>query len=212
MNAYGHKQSNALENNHDKYLNGVLERLDKVDPEHKNSLVREIRNMVEQVKAGKDIAWDSEGFESGIRDAWALYVDQRGMDIDFYQRQDNKANKYFTQKMAVYSYMQEMQRQAEELFNEYMIHLAQGIANVRLSFDSDIIIGGKLVPHFEPYLDKLIELVSGYPALADDEIKIRLDLSSSSPMAEGAALQVVGSFLEGTLPGFTFKDLSKETE
>ncbi len=115
LNAYGHKQSNALENNHDKYLNGVLERLDKVDPEHKNSLVREIRNMVEQVKAGKDIAWDSEGFESGIRDAWALYVDQRGMDIDFYQRQDNKANKYFTQKMAVYSYMQEMQRQAEEL-------------------------------------------------------------------------------------------------
>ena len=103
-------------------------------------------------------------------------------------------------------------RQAEELFNEYMIHLAQGIANVRLSFDSDIIIGGKLVPHFEPYLDKLIELVSGYPALADDEIKIRLDLSSSSPMADGAALQEVGSFLEGTLPGFTFKDLSKETE
>lgn len=115
LNAYGHKQSQALDNKHDKYLNGVLERLDKVDPEFKNPLVNEIRSMVEQVKSGKDIEWDSEEFADSVMDAWSRFGKQRLADIDLYMKQENDAGKYFTQKMAVYSYMQEMQRQAEEM-------------------------------------------------------------------------------------------------
>lgn len=92
-------------------------------------------------------------------------------------------------------------------WKEYLDHFAQALANIRLSFDTDIIIGGKLAPYLEPWVEELKRLVSEYPALAEDPLEVRLDTESESPMADGAALMLVASFLNNTLEGYHFEDL-----
>ena len=136
----------------------------------------------------------------GGRGCWSAYCSLQNLYDD--EKEDLKS---------FFDRVEAGDQKANDLLDVYLIHLAQGIANVRLSFDSDIIIGGKIVPYFSPYLDRLVRLVSAYPALRDDEIRIRPDLSSSSPIAEGAALQLIACFLDDELPGFTFKELSAET-
>lgn len=92
-------------------------------------------------------------------------------------------------------------------WREYLEHFAQALANIRLSFDTDIIIGGKLAPYLAPWLGELKRLVSEYPALAEDTLNIRLDMESESPMAEGAAIMLIVSFLNNTLEGYRFEEL-----
>ena len=92
-------------------------------------------------------------------------------------------------------------------WKEYLNHFAQALANIRLSFDTDIMIGGKLAPYLAPWLEELTRLVAEYPALAEDPLEIRLDTESESPMAEGAALMLVASFLNNSLEGYHFDQL-----
>lgn len=92
-------------------------------------------------------------------------------------------------------------------WKEYLDHFAQALANIRLSFDTDIMIGGKLAPYLAPWVKELKRLVSEYPALAEDALDIRLDTDSESPMADGAALMLVASFLNNTLEGHHFDQL-----
>lgn len=92
-------------------------------------------------------------------------------------------------------------------WKEYLDHFAQALANIRLSFDTDIIIGGKLAPYLAPWLEELKRRISEYPALAEDTLDIRLDTDSESPMAEGAAIMLVVSFLNNALEGYHFEQL-----
>jgi len=87
-------------------------------------------------------------------------------------------------------------RKASEALNRYIRNMAQGIANVHLAFDTDVIIGGKIVPYLDKYKDKLIEEVFSYPVLKEERFDIRLDMTSSSPMSEGAAAMLVENYLE----------------
>lgn len=112
--------------------------------------------------------------------------------------------------LAFFNAVESGDEKANQQLDDYLVRFAQGIANVLLSFDADIIIGGKLVPYFSNYLPRLTELVSAYPSLGEDKVDIRLDLSSSSPMAEGAALQLVSRFLNDELDGYHFEELETE--
>lgn len=94
-----------------------------------------------------------------------------------------------------------------ERWKEYLGYFAQALANIRLSFDTDIIIGGKLAPYLEAWMEELKRRISEYPALAEDTLDIRLDTESESPMADGAALMLVASFLDNTLEGHHFEQL-----
>jgi len=90
-------------------------------------------------------------------------------------------------------------------WKEYLEYFAQALANIRLSFDTEIIIGGKLAPYLLPRVEELKSMVASYPALAEDDLDIRVDTEAVNPMAEGAALMIVSSFLDGSLEGFSLE-------
>ena len=92
-------------------------------------------------------------------------------------------------------------------WNEYLDRFAQALANISLSFDTGIVIGGKLGPWLEPYMDELKQRVAAYPVLAEEELNIRIDTASLSPIAEGVALTMVSAFLDDALEGRHFDDL-----
>lgn len=86
--------------------------------------------------------------------------------------------------------------EANEALDRYIRDMAQGIVNVHLAYDTDVIIGGKIVPYLINCLDRLKEHVFQYPVLQGESFNIRLDMTSNSPMSEGAALMMVSEYLE----------------
>lgn len=92
-------------------------------------------------------------------------------------------------------------------WNEYLDRFAQALANISLSFDTGIVIGGKLTPWLEPYLEDLKSRVAAYPVLSEEELNIRIDSASLNPIAEGVALTLVSAFLDDSLEGKHFDDL-----
>lgn len=110
LNAYGHKQHDAIAQGKDQYLDNILSRLDALGEKSDHPLISEIRSMVNTTKAGKNIDWDNDTFVSTINNL----ADESGIaDIKDYR--SNDAGKYFNQNMAVYNYMKEMNRQSQEL-------------------------------------------------------------------------------------------------
>jgi N-acetylglucosamine repressor len=99
------------------------------------------------------------------------------------------------------------EKKTAEAWQEYLERFAQGLANIRLSYDSDVVIGGKIVPYLEPYLQQLTAMVKSYPALADDDFKIRVDNMSSNPISEGAAKILIARFMKNELDGFHLEEL-----
>ena len=47
-------------------------------------------------------------------------------------------------------------------WKEYLEYFAQALANIRLSFDTEIIIGGKLAPYLLPRVEELKSMVASY--------------------------------------------------
>lgn len=90
-------------------------------------------------------------------------------------------------------------KKARATLDTYLDNMAQGLADVHLAFDSDVIIGGKIVPYLEKYKEELEERVFDYPVLKDEDFDIRFDVSSSSPMSEGAAIMRIANYLEGDI-------------
>lgn len=89
----------------------------------------------------------------------------------------------------------------------YLSRLAQGLANIYLSFDVDIIIGGKLAPYLEPWMEELRERISAYPVLVQESPNVLLNTESEHPIAEGAAMMLIDSFLNDELAEMRFETL-----
>ncbi|MBR0473421.1 MAG: ROK family protein [Erysipelotrichaceae bacterium] len=87
-------------------------------------------------------------------------------------------------------------KDCENRWQEYITYMARGLATVKLAFDADIVIAGRISPYLNEYYDQLKKEVSSYPFLKDEDIDILIDVTSTSPMAEGAAMIVLTSFLE----------------
>ena len=132
----------------------------------------------------------------GGRGCWSSYCSLRNLT----QSEEPNLADFFE---AVHAGSQEhIQR-----WNAYLDRFAQALANISLSFDTGIIIGGKLAPWLEPYLDELKRRVAAFPVLAEENLNIRIDAASENPMAEGVALTLVSAFLDDMLEGRHFDDL-----
>ena len=132
----------------------------------------------------------------GGRGCWSAYCSLRNLT----QSEEPDLERFFTELQAG---SQEHIRRWEDYLNRF----AQALANISLSFDTGIVIGGKLAPWLEPYMEDLKRRVADYPVLSEEELSIRTDTASLSPIAEGVALTLVSSFLDDNLEGRHFDDL-----
>lgn len=132
----------------------------------------------------------------GGRGCWSAYCSLRNLT----QSEEPDLEQFFRELQAG---SQEHIRRWEGYLNRF----AQALANISLSFDTGIVIGGKLAPWLEPYMEDLKRRVADYPVLSEEELCIRTDTASLSPIAEGVALTLVSSFLDDNLEGRHFDDL-----
>ena len=132
----------------------------------------------------------------GGRGCWSAYCSLRNLT----QSEEPDLEQFFRELQAG---SQEHIRRWEGYLNRF----AQALANISLSFDTGIVIGGKLAPWLEPYMEDLKRRVADYPVLSEEELSIRTDTASLSPIAEGVALTLVSSFLDDNLEGRHFDDL-----
>lgn len=132
----------------------------------------------------------------GGRGCWSAYCSLRNLT----QSEEPDLERFFTELRAG--------SQAHiHRWEDYLNRFAQALANISLSFDTGIVIGGKLAPWLEPYMEDLKRRVADYPVLSEEELSIRTDTASLSPIAEGVALTLVSSFLDDNLEGRHFDDL-----
>ncbi len=96
---------------------------------------------------------------------------------------------------AFFSRYENKDKQAVNSWNEYVRYMARGLAIVKLSFDSDIVIAGRIAPYLEKYYSKLKKEFSKYPAFNDEGFDVLIDTTSASPMAEGAGMLLIASFV-----------------
>lgn len=132
----------------------------------------------------------------GGRGCWSAYCSLRNLT----QSEEPDLERFFTELRAG---SQAHIRRWEDYLNRF----AQALANISLSFDTGIVIGGKLAPWLEPYMEDLKRRVADYPVLSEEKLSIRTDTASLSPIAEGVALTLVSSFLDDNLEGRHFDDL-----
>ena len=80
-----------------------------IDSDHQSSMVNKLRSLVGSVQRCIDIDWKSEYFRQDI--------DQTIPDLPELQDATSSLapSAYFSQSMAVYSYMKEMNRQSQDL-------------------------------------------------------------------------------------------------
>ena len=109
LNAYSHKQHDAILSGKDTYLQSIQDRFDMIDSDHQSSMVNKLRSLVGSVQRCIDIDWKSEYFRQDI--------DQTIPDLPELQDATSSLapSAYFSQSMAVYSYMKEMNRQSQDL-------------------------------------------------------------------------------------------------
>ncbi len=109
LNAYSHKQHDAILTGKDTYLQSIQDRFDMIDSDHQSSMVNKLRSLVGSAQRCIDIDWKSEYFRQDI--------DETIPDLP--ELKDAKSSlapsAYFSQSMAVYSYMKEMNRQSQDL-------------------------------------------------------------------------------------------------
>ena len=91
-------------------------------------------------------------------------------------------------------------------WSRYLDALAQGLANIRLSYDLDVILAGKLTPYLADWEEELNRRIRAYPVLAGEPPFLRLNTLTMNPIAEGAALMLVDSFLSDELDGMHFEE------
>ncbi len=84
---------------------------------------------------------------------------------------------------------------AARAWKDYVKYMARGLSIVKLSFDTDIIIAGHIAPYLQEHYDELREAVSQFPAFRDEQVDLVIDTSSSSPMAEGAAMLLISEYV-----------------
>ncbi len=132
----------------------------------------------------------------GGRGCWSAYCSLRNLT----QSEEPDLERFFTE-------LQAGSQVHIRRWEDYLNRFAQALANISLSFDTGIVIGGKLAPWLEPYMEDLRRRVADYPVLSEEELSIRTDTASLSPIAEGVALTLVSSFLDDNLEGRHFDDL-----
>lgn len=81
------------------------------------------------------------------------------------------------------------------VWQEYLSHLAVAVANLRMLFDCDIIIGGYVGSYMDEHIDELRELVLQRSTFDDNADYVRPCRCKTEAIAAGAALNYISVFL-----------------
>lgn len=85
---------------------------------------------------------------------------------------------------------------AIKLFDEYLLHLAQAISNIRTLIDCDFILGGFLEPLLsDSHIEKLTALVKSNFAFTSSSFHFRRGCHGASAASRGAALMQINDFI-----------------
>lgn len=84
-----------------------------------------------------------------------------------------------------------------QLWDDLLQHLALGIANIRMAFDCDIVLGGFLAPYMEPFMPLLKEYVAESDIFEHSASYLRLCKYPTHANALGAALHFILEFIDG---------------
>ncbi len=82
------------------------------------------------------------------------------------------------------------------LWNDILQHLAVGIANLRMAFDCDIVLGGATSLQLEPYLTELRRLVAERDPFSDGADYVRLGREPEKAGMIGAAGYFITEFIK----------------
>ena len=82
------------------------------------------------------------------------------------------------------------------LWKDYLSHLAVALANIRMSFDCDIVLGGYLSQYLQPFLKDLRSLTAARDPFGTDGTFIYLCKYPKHAAPLGAALQFIDRFLK----------------
>lgn len=86
--------------------------------------------------------------------------------------------------------------QCAEIWETYLDYLATGINNIKMIFDTDIIIGGHIDQYLEKYIDRLMEKLHSRNSFGDKTNYIHISKYGGMASAVGAALLLVDHFLD----------------
>ncbi len=82
------------------------------------------------------------------------------------------------------------------LWQDYLTHLAAGLAAVRMTLDCDIVLGGYLAQYLGPYLDELRRLTAARDPFDDTAAYVRLCRYPRHAVPLGVALHFIDRFLQ----------------
>ena len=85
--------------------------------------------------------------------------------------------------------------EVEAVWREYLGHLAVVVANLRMLFDCDIIIGGYVGSYMDEYIEQLRELVAQRSPFDDNADYVRPCRCKTEAIAAGSALNYISVFL-----------------
>jgi predicted NBD/HSP70 family sugar kinase len=86
--------------------------------------------------------------------------------------------------------------QCAQRWETYLDYLAVGINNIKMIFDTDIIIGGDVDQYIEKYIDRLMEKLYDRNSFGDRTNYIHISQYGGMASAVGAALLLVDDFLD----------------
>lgn len=81
------------------------------------------------------------------------------------------------------------------IWDEYRQHLVIGIHNIRMSLDCDIVLGGMVAEHLDPYLPEIRQLVQESDPFDEECTYLRTAVDSKNCDILGAALGFIRDFL-----------------
>lgn len=83
-----------------------------------------------------------------------------------------------------------------ERWDNYLSYLALGLNNLRMIFDTDIIIGGDLAQYLEAYLPELKHKMAAFSSLDKSDASVRICKFHAFSSAVGAAILFIHQFLQ----------------
>ena len=89
----------------------------------------------------------------------------------------------------------------KECWEEYLEYLAMQVANIRMAFDCDIILGGKVGRHLIPYMAQLEEHLQVYNMTDFDFSYLSVDPYQQGSSAIGAACYMLERYVENLHSG-----------
>lgn len=83
-----------------------------------------------------------------------------------------------------------------DTWESYAAHLARAVNDIRMTLDCDVVLGGSVAAHLDPWLDDLQRRVAQLDSFGTDGSYLRLSRDPAHAVTNGAALKALASFLD----------------